>query len=140
TNAKKRRIRDSRVLGTRLLAESLATLAQRPSALVCASAAGFYDDRGDEVQTEQSPGGRGFLAGVAREWESAADAARQAGIRVVSVRTGSCWHAQVVCSRQSSCRSNSVSAARSVAAEAGGAGSRWMTCSPSIDSRSGATN
>jgi len=88
TNAKKRRIRDSRVLGTRLLAETLATLAQRPGVLVCASAAGFYDDRGDEVQTEQSPGGRGFLAGVAREWESAADAARQAGIRVVRVRTG----------------------------------------------------
>jgi uncharacterized protein (TIGR01777 family) len=88
TAAKKRRITDSRVLGTRLIADALATLARRPSVLVCASATGYYGDRGDEVLTEQSPAGRGFLADVCRAWESAADPARQAGIRVVSVRTG----------------------------------------------------
>ncbi len=88
TAAKKRRIKDSRVLGTRLLAEALATLARRPSVLVCASAEGYYGDRGDEVLTEESAAGHGFLAGVCREWESAADPARQAGIRVVNIRTG----------------------------------------------------
>jgi hypothetical protein len=88
TAAKKRRIHESRALGTRVLADALATLARRPNVLVCASAAGFYGDRGDDVLTEQSTAGRGFLADVCRAWESAADPARQAGIRVVSVRTG----------------------------------------------------
>ena len=88
TAARKRRIKDSRVLGTRLLAEALATLSRRPSVLVCASAAGYYGDRGDEVLTEESSAGRGFLADVCQAWESAVDPARQAGIRVVSVRTG----------------------------------------------------
>ena len=88
TVEKKRRIRESRVLGTRLIADALATLARRPKVLVCASAAGFYGDRGDEILTEQSTAGRGFLADVCQAWESAADPARQAGIRVVSVRTG----------------------------------------------------
>jgi uncharacterized protein (TIGR01777 family) len=88
TVEKKRRIRESRVLGTRLIADGLATLARRPKVLVCASAAGFYGDRGDEILTEESTAGRGFLADVCRAWESAADPARQAGIRVVSVRTG----------------------------------------------------
>jgi uncharacterized protein (TIGR01777 family) len=88
TTAKKRRIHDSRVLGTRILADALATLVRRPKVLVCASAAGFYGDRGAESLTEESTAGRGFLADVCRAWESAADPARQAGIRVVSVRTG----------------------------------------------------
>ena len=88
TAEKKRRIRDSRVLGTRLIAAALASLERRPDVLVCASAAGYYGDRGDEVLTEDSSSGRGFLADVCREWEMAADPARQAGIRVVHVRTG----------------------------------------------------
>jgi uncharacterized protein (TIGR01777 family) len=88
TTAKKRRIHDSRVLGTRILADALASLVRRPKVLVCASAAGFYGDRGAEILTEESTAGRGFLADVCRAWESAADPARQAGIRVVSVRTG----------------------------------------------------
>lgn len=88
TAAKKRRIKDSRVLGTRLIADALATLARRPGVLVCASAAGYYGDRGDEILTEESSAGRGFLADVCREWEWAADPARQAGIRVVHIRTG----------------------------------------------------
>ncbi|HWB72111.1 MAG TPA: TIGR01777 family oxidoreductase, partial [Egibacteraceae bacterium] len=86
TRAHKRRIRDSRVLGTRLLAGTLAGLAERPTVLVCASGMNYYGDRGDEVLTEDSPPGQGFLADVCREWEAAADRAREAGIRVVHLR------------------------------------------------------
>ena len=88
TAEKKRRIRDSRVAGTRLVAESLASLERRPAVLVCASAAGYYGDRGNEILTEDSAPGRGFLADVCQAWEAAADPARRAGIRVVHVRTG----------------------------------------------------
>lgn len=88
TADKKRRIADSRVRGTRLIAETLASLTRRPAVLVCASAAGYYGDRGDEILTEESTPGNGFLADVVRAWESAADPARQAGIRVVHLRTG----------------------------------------------------
>lgn len=88
TADKKRRIADSRVRGTQLIAETLASLARRPGVLVCASAAGYYGNRGDEILTEESTPGSGFLADVVRGWESAAAPARQAGIRVVHVRTG----------------------------------------------------
>lgn len=88
TADKKRRIADSRVRGTKLIAEALASLTRRPGVLVCASAAGYYGNRGDEMLTEESTPGRGFLAEVVRAWESAADPARQVGIRVVHVRTG----------------------------------------------------
>lgn len=88
TAEKKRRIRDSRVVGTRFVAESLASLERRPTVLVCASAAGYYGDRGNEILTEESGPGRGFLADVAQAWEAAADPARRAGIRVVHLRTG----------------------------------------------------
>ena len=87
-DAQKERIRDSRVRGTRLLAESLAGLERRPEVLVCASAVGFYGDRGDEVLDEGSSAGRDFLADVCREWEAAAEPARAAGIRVVHLRFG----------------------------------------------------
>lgn len=85
---KKRLIRSSRVDGTRLLSETLAGLTRRPEVLVCASAVGYYGERGDEVCTEQSPPGEGFLAVVALEWEAATAAAREAGIRVVNLRMG----------------------------------------------------
>jgi uncharacterized protein (TIGR01777 family) len=88
TDAKKRRIRDSRVHGTRLVSETMAALEAPPPALVCASAIGLYGDRGDERLTESSAPGRGFLAGVVRDWEAAADPARAAGIRVVHTRFG----------------------------------------------------
>ena len=63
---KKGLIRSSRVDGTRLLSETLAGLTRRPEVLVCASAVGYYGERGDEVCTEQSPPGEGFLAAVAQ--------------------------------------------------------------------------
>jgi hypothetical protein len=88
TRAKKGRIRASRVEGTRLLAASLAALEVRPRTLVCASAIGFYGDRGDAALDEASPRGAGFLADVCAEWESAAAPARAAGIRVVQLRFG----------------------------------------------------
>src|SRR6266436_8299731 len=67
TAAKKQRIRDSRVEGTRQLATALAG---KVKVLVCASAIGYYGDRGEEVLTEQSPMGVGFLAEVCRDWEA----------------------------------------------------------------------
>jgi uncharacterized protein (TIGR01777 family) len=88
TAAKKRAIRDSRVAGTRLLAEALAGLARPPRVLVSASAVGYYGDRGAEPLTEASPRGQGFLAEVAEAWEAAAEPARRAGLRVVHPRIG----------------------------------------------------
>src|SRR6266540_6108297 len=84
----KREILSSRTQGTRLLAEAMAGLPDGPRVLVTASGINFYGDRGDEVLTETSPGGSGFLADVCRQWEGAADPARAAGIRTVHVRTG----------------------------------------------------
>jgi uncharacterized protein len=84
----KREILDSRTHGTRLLAETMAGLPDGPRVLVTASGINFYGDRGDEVLTETSPGGQGFLAEVCRQWEGAADPARAARIRTVHVRTG----------------------------------------------------
>jgi uncharacterized protein (TIGR01777 family) len=84
----KKRIRTSRVDGTRHLVNALSTLSRRPKVLVSASAIGFYGDRGDEILTEQSGSGIGFLAQVTEEWESAARIAEALGIRVVLLRFG----------------------------------------------------
>lgn len=88
TATKKKKIRDSRVQGTRSLAEALAGLVQPPKVLACASALGYYGDRGEEVLCEDSGAGSGFLAEVCQEWEAAAEPARQKGIRVVHLRMG----------------------------------------------------
>jgi len=89
TAARKARIRDSRIQGTRVLSEALSRTRSQP-ALISASAIGIYGDRGDEVLTESSaPGPReDFLAAVGQEWENAAAPARAAGIRVVHPRFG----------------------------------------------------
>jgi uncharacterized protein (TIGR01777 family) len=87
----KRDILETRVQGTGLVARTMADLARGsggPRVLVCASGVGFYGDRGDELLTEASSGGAGFLAEVVRQWEEAADPARAAGLRVVHLRTG----------------------------------------------------
>ncbi|HYY41835.1 MAG TPA: TIGR01777 family oxidoreductase, partial [Pyrinomonadaceae bacterium] len=88
TDAKKQRIRESRTLSTRLLAETLARLQTQPRVLVCASAIGYYGDRGAEVLTEASAPGQDFLSDVCREWEAAAEPARAAGLRTVHLRFG----------------------------------------------------
>ncbi|MDE0665284.1 MAG: TIGR01777 family oxidoreductase [Acidimicrobiaceae bacterium] len=84
----KERIARSRVHPTALLAQTLARLDAPPAVLVSASAIGYYGDRGDELLDESSSGGDDFLAGVCRDWESAAEPARTAGIRVAHPRTG----------------------------------------------------
>jgi uncharacterized protein (TIGR01777 family) len=82
-------IRDSRIGPTRRLAEALGRAAQRPAVFISASAIGFYGyDRGDDVLTEDSDRGDGFLADVVADWEAATAPAGQAGVRVVQVRTG----------------------------------------------------
>lgn len=86
TERKKQRIADSRVRTTRVLAETLARMADPPRTFIVASAIGFYGDSGQSLQTEESPSGENFLAKVCRDWESAADAARDK-TRVVHVRT-----------------------------------------------------
>jgi uncharacterized protein (TIGR01777 family) len=91
---KKARIRASRVRGTQLLCEALAHTATPLPVLICASAIGFYGDRGDEVLTEASGGGKGFLAEVCRDWEAATKPAQQRGIRVVNLRFGVILSAQ----------------------------------------------
>jgi uncharacterized protein (TIGR01777 family) len=86
--AHKRRVADSRVAGTRMLASCLAGLARPPAVLLTASAVGFYGDRGDEILTEASPAGTGFLAGLCARWEASAAPAQEAGIRVAHLRSG----------------------------------------------------
>jgi len=85
---KKRRIRDSRRLGTRNLVRGIESLAVRPRVLVSASAVGWYGARGDEVLTEQSAPGDDFLADVCREWEAESHRARDLGLRAVNPRIG----------------------------------------------------
>lgn len=84
---RKAKIRDSRVSGTRLLTETLARVSP-PKVFACASAIGFYGDRGDEVLSESSPPGTGFLPDVCREWEAACQPLANAGSRVVNLRFG----------------------------------------------------
>jgi uncharacterized protein (TIGR01777 family) len=88
SDEQKRRIRDSRVDGTRLLAEALASLSAPPQMFVSGSAVGFYSTRGDEILTEAAPPGDDWLASVVVAWEAAADPARAAGLRVLHPRTG----------------------------------------------------
>jgi uncharacterized protein len=88
TGSRREAIRDSRVRGTELLARAIAALERKPSVLLSGSAVGYYGDRGDEAVEEESASGTDFLAGVAREWEAATAAAKDAGVRVVLLRTG----------------------------------------------------
>ncbi len=88
TAAKKKRIRDSRICSTSLLSRTLAKLQQRPKVMICASGTGIYGNRGDEILTEDSSAGTGFIADVCREWEAAAAPAAAVGIRVIHMRLG----------------------------------------------------
>jgi uncharacterized protein len=89
TEGKKRRIRESRLQGTTLLATTIAGLQQKPRTLISASGIGIYGDRpGTEEIDETSATGTGFMADVARAWEAATRPAAEAGIRVVNMRLG----------------------------------------------------
>ncbi len=88
TARRKTEILESRVSSTRLLATTLASLEPRPRVLVCAGGIGIYGDRGDEILTEASSTGTGFLAEVGIAWENSTEPARAAGVRVVNLRAG----------------------------------------------------
>ena len=88
TPSYKEEILASRVGSTKLLAETIARLEPKPAVLLCAGPVGIYGDRGDEILTEESELGTGFLAEVGKAWEEAAEPARTAGIRVVNFRQG----------------------------------------------------
>lgn len=86
--ARKKRIVDSRVKGTTLLCEQMAAAEPGPKFLICASAIGFYGDRGETTLDETATAGEGFLAETCLAWEAACQAARDADIRVVNLRIG----------------------------------------------------
>lgn len=88
TGGKKRAIIESRRQGTELLAAAIAAAEQKPSVFVSSGAIGFYGSRDDELLHEESGNGEGFLAEVCRVWEDSAQAARDAGVRVVNLRIG----------------------------------------------------
>ena len=88
TEDTKRRIRDSRIEGTRNLVAALAKLDRRPEVLACASAIGYYGSRGDEVLDEAAAPAHDFLAEVCAGWEREAERAEALGVRVVRLRTG----------------------------------------------------
>lgn len=88
TQAKKERIRESRVAGTRNLVTTLRAIGRRPKVLVSASAVGIYGDRGDEQLDESSSSANDFLAEVCKGWEHEALEANDLGIRVATVRVG----------------------------------------------------
>ncbi len=85
---KKKRILQSRRQGTELISRALSKIPRGPKLLISASAVGYYGSRGNEIVTEESSAGQGYLAMVCREWEGATGPARKAGIRVVKLRTG----------------------------------------------------
>ncbi|MEW6125561.1 MAG: TIGR01777 family oxidoreductase [Acidobacteriota bacterium] len=88
TDAKKKRIRDSRLVSTRNLVEGMRAASSKPSVFLCSSAVGIYGDRGDEELDERAQAGSGFLEDLCKAWEAEAGRARELGIRVVEVRTG----------------------------------------------------
>lgn len=88
TDAKKQRIRETRVVGTKNLVRSIEVASARPGMLISASAVGYYGDRGDDELPEPEPPGDDFLAGVTEAWERAAEPAAVLGLRVVRLRTG----------------------------------------------------
>lgn len=88
TEERKMAIRRSRTDGTHLIADALANLDKKPGVFISASAIGYYGNRGDEILTEESNPGKGFLADTCTAWESSANPAREAGIRVVHPRIG----------------------------------------------------
>ena len=117
----KLKIRDSRVGGTARLIQALSTISQRPGVLVSASAIGIYGDRGDEILTEASKPGAGFLAELCREWEKEADMAESLGMRVAKVRIG------IVLDRNGGALAKMLPAFRNFAGGRLASGRQWMS-------------
>ncbi len=88
TEERKQEIADSRILGTRALCQSMAKQERPPEVVICASASGFYGNRGEELLRESSERGSGYLADLVRDWEDAAAPLKEAGVRVVQPRLG----------------------------------------------------
>lgn len=88
TASRKASLRDSRVRGTHTLCAAIEKLKNPPRVLVSASAVGYYGSRGDEILTEESPAGTGFLPDLCRDWEEATAPAADRGVRVVRIRIG----------------------------------------------------
>jgi uncharacterized protein (TIGR01777 family) len=116
----KRRIHDSRVLGTQRIVDSIERVLHKPKILVCASAIGIYGNRGDEILTETSVPGTGFLADTCRAWEAEADRARRFGMRVVKIRIG------FVLGKDGGALQKMVPAFRAFAGGKLGSGKQWM--------------
>jgi uncharacterized protein (TIGR01777 family) len=121
TEATKQAIRDSRVKGTRMLAEAMARLPTRAKVFICASAVGFYGSRGDELLDEGSAPGQGFLANVCRQWEEAAAPARDAGLRTIHLRSG------IVLSRRGGMLARVLPPFKMGAGVVVGTGRQWMS-------------
>jgi uncharacterized protein len=116
----KRRIRDSRKQGTHALVDAIARASDRPRILLSTSAIGIYGDRGDEILTEASAPGRGFLADVCKEWESEAGRAQDFGLRVAKFRIG------FVLGRNGGALAKMVPAFKFFAGGRLGSGKQWM--------------
>jgi uncharacterized protein (TIGR01777 family) len=121
TDEYKREVHDSRSLGTALLARTLAGLERPPRVLLSASGVHYYGHRGDEVLTEDSGPGGGFLAGVVADWEAATEAASAAGIRTVLFRNG------VVLSRHGGALAKMLPLFRFALGGRLGSGDQWMS-------------
>jgi uncharacterized protein (TIGR01777 family) len=119
--AAKQKIRDSRIGGTQRLVQALSTISQRPPVLVSASAIGIYGARGDELLTETSPPGEGFLAQVCREWEKEADMAESLGMRVAKIRIG------IVLDKNGGALAKMLPAFRNFAGGRMASGKQWMS-------------
>ncbi len=99
TNEKKLSIVDSRVRSTSLLAKTISNMTKPPKLLICASAIGYYGDRGEEELDEESETGKDFISHVCYQWEKATKAAEDKGIRVVHLRIGVALSLQAVLSK-----------------------------------------
>ena len=119
--AKKQRIRDSRVAGTKHLVQGISECKNPPKVLIAASAVGFYGDRGDEVLDESSKQGSGFLPDVCNDWEHEAMAAEQHGVRVVCLRIG------IVLARDGGALEQMIPIFRLGAGGKLGSGQQWMS-------------
>jgi uncharacterized protein (TIGR01777 family) len=126
TDDRKRTILESRVAGTRLIAEAMAS-ADGPSILLSGSAIGYYGDRGDEIVDESSRSGNGFLADVCVEWERSTRVAEEAGIRVAHLRTG------IVLSRRGGALKKMLPLFKIGLGGRFGAGTQWMSWISIVD-------